>query len=68
MKNPLIALTSYIGEVRTEMSKVTWLTRQDLVRHTIVVIASILVAMLIVAVIDLGLTKLVEIGVLPKGV
>lgn len=50
----------YFSEVASELRKVNWPSRNQLVSQTILVLVSILVSMAIVAVIDLGLTKLLE--------
>jgi preprotein translocase subunit SecE len=50
------ALT-FVKEVRTEMSKVTWPGRQELVSSTSVVIFSVLMVAVFIGVVDLGLTK-----------
>lgn len=44
-----------------EFKKVVWPSRKEVISHTVIVIVSIAVSMLIVMLIDLGLFKLVQI-------
>lgn len=44
-----------------EFKKVVWPSRKEVISHTVIVIVSIAVSMLIVMAIDLGLFKLVQI-------
>lgn len=44
-----------------EFKKVVWPSRKEVISHTVIVIVSIAVSMLIVMVIDLGLFRLVQI-------
>ena len=48
---------NFIGEVMTEMKKVSWVTRQELLDSTLVVLASALLLGAFVAVVDLVLSK-----------
>ncbi len=50
-------IISYFQEAYGELKKVVWPKRQDVVNHTIIVMASIIVVMAILALIDFGLTK-----------
>ncbi|MDO8513173.1 MAG: preprotein translocase subunit SecE [bacterium] len=48
---------SFFREAYEELRKVMWPTREKVVRHTIIVLASVVVVMLILVVIDSGLSK-----------
>jgi preprotein translocase subunit SecE len=50
----------YIIDIWGELKKVTWPTRTDVVKHTIIVIVSSIAAMAIVAALDFGLSKAIE--------
>jgi preprotein translocase subunit SecE len=52
-------LGRYIREIISEMRKVLWPSRNELVTYTIVVIVFVVVMISIVAGLDLGLAKLV---------
>jgi len=57
--------TRFLREVRTEMSKVTWPPRQELVQATMVVIVAVAIAAAYIGVWDLvwsGLVNLVRVG------
>jgi len=58
--NPL----QFLSEVRSELSKVVWPTRQQLVEHSIVVIGALLVTLVVVAGIDYVLAYFVKKAIL----
>lgn len=43
-----------------ELRKVSWPTRPQLISHTILVILSIVISMLVIALLDLGLSKIFQ--------
>lgn len=47
-----------------ELTKVTWLTRDMLIRHTLVVLATIAVTMVVVGAIDLGFSQIIKLIIL----
>lgn len=51
----------FLREVRVEMSKVTWPTREELTQSTIVVFIAIAVAAVYIAIFDQLFTRLVEL-------
>jgi preprotein translocase subunit SecE len=52
------ALGIYWRETRAELKKVSWPTREDAQRLTILVIATVVVSAIILAAFDLGFTEL----------
>ena len=50
----------YFQGVWAELKKVTWPTKKEVFNHTIIVIISSVVVMLVVAVLDFGLSSAVE--------
>ena len=52
---------SYVKSSYAELTKVTWPTRQTVVRHSILVIVSIALATVCVGLVDAGLTLLVRL-------
>ncbi len=50
----------YFQGVWGELKKVTWPTKKEVFNHTIIVIISSVVVMLVVAVLDFGLSAAVE--------
>jgi preprotein translocase subunit SecE len=59
MANPI----QFLREVRSELSKVVWPGRQQVVRTTLAVIALSLLFAAFLGAVDYGLTKLLELGV-----
>lgn len=57
MKNKTI---SYFKGVWFELQKVSWPSRKTVVNHSIIVIISAALAILIITALDLGLSKLVQ--------
>jgi len=53
-------IINWLKEVWLEMKRVNWPTRTNVLNHTAIVIAAVLVAMLIIASIDYGLSFLVR--------
>ncbi len=49
-----------------ELRKVIWPSRNVVIRHTVVVIVVVGVTMLILSLVDIGLTKLIEIIITPQ--
>jgi preprotein translocase subunit SecE len=52
------ALKTFLGEVKTELKKCTWPTRDELVGSTMVVVISVLILGVFVGVCDTGLIGL----------
>lgn len=53
-------IKEYLLSVLAELKKVTWPTKKEVFNHTIIVIISSTAAMLLVAVLDFGLSAAVE--------
>jgi preprotein translocase subunit SecE len=53
---PLQALTDYVRDVRVEMSKVTWPTRDELRESTIVVLVMVAISTVFIFFVDRGLS------------
>lgn len=53
-------ITKYFKEVGAELKKVTWPTRQELVKYTGVVLVFIMVFAVVIGAMDLGLTSLLK--------
>jgi preprotein translocase subunit SecE len=53
-------IIDYFKGVWSELKKVSWPSSKEVITHTIIVIVSAGVAIAITAVLDLGLSKLVE--------
>ena len=49
----------YLREVRTEMGKVTWPQKKEIIGSTLVVIVSVFLVSFFLGLVDLGLQKLV---------
>jgi preprotein translocase SecE subunit len=54
------ALTEYIKDVRIEMSKVSWPTRQELRESTLVVIVMVIVISIFIGIVDRALSYAFE--------
>ena len=57
---PVQSLTDYVKDVRVEMSKVSWPTREELRESTLVVIVMVVLMMVFIGVIDRGLSLAFE--------
>jgi preprotein translocase subunit SecE len=51
-------IKKFVKEVRFELTKVTWTTRQELIYSTIVVIVVSIILSIFIGVVDLGLSNL----------
>jgi len=51
---------SFIKEVRGEMSRVVWPTKNDVVKYTLLVVVLSLVVAIIIGSVDLGLVRLLD--------
>ena len=52
--------TEYFGEVKTELKKVHWPSKQELSEHTLTVIVMVLVTALFIFCIDAGVGAVIE--------
>ena len=57
---PVQSLTDYVKDVRVEMSKVSWPTRDELRESTLVVIIMVFLMMVFIGVVDRGLSLAFE--------
>ena len=53
-------ITSFIKEVYIELTKVTWLGRQDVVRSTIAVSFVVILVAIYISLVDLGLNTMLK--------
>ena len=60
LKNMANKLTSFINEVKTELKKVSWPTKNDLISSTIVVLVSVSILALFVGVCDLIFSRTIN--------
>jgi preprotein translocase SecE subunit len=54
-------VAKFFKDYKSEISKVVWLSKQDLVKKTIVVLVTIVVACVVIGLLDYGFTKLVSL-------
>ncbi|MBR2476631.1 MAG: preprotein translocase subunit SecE [Clostridia bacterium] len=63
-KNPFKAIARYFREVKSEMKKVVWPSRKQIVNNTLVVIAAVLIIGIIIWILDavfqFGLLQLIK--------
>ena len=57
--NPITRLRDYLLEVRTEMEKVTWPTREDLKTHTVIVLWFLAILAVAIGAMDVTFQKAV---------
>ncbi|MFH1552760.1 MAG: preprotein translocase subunit SecE [Candidatus Omnitrophota bacterium] len=55
----MVKIGKFISQVKTEMKKVSWPSRQELISSTIVVLTSTLILALFIGVCDLFLSRLI---------
>lgn len=60
MKRITLKAKEYFQGVWSELKKVSWPTRTQVVNHTVIVIVSVVIAIGVVTVIDFGLSMAVE--------
>jgi preprotein translocase subunit SecE len=58
--SPVAALTEYVKDVRIEMSKVSWPSRQELQESTLVVIVMVVIVSIFIGIVDRGLSLAFE--------
>jgi len=58
-----LPLVPYIGSVVEESKKVVWPDRDTVTKHTIMVVVTVLISMLIFGSIDFGLKELVKLAI-----
>lgn len=51
---------AFFGEAYTEITKVVWPSRKNVLNHTMIVLGVVLIVMLILVVVDSGLAKGVQ--------
>lgn len=56
LRGPLASLREYVKDVRVEMSKVSWPTREELRRHTLVVVVMVAMVAVFTGIVDRGLS------------
>jgi preprotein translocase subunit SecE len=54
-------LTSFFGEVKTEMKKVSWSTRKELLSSTWIVIVSVFLLTLFIGIADFAISRIVNL-------
>ena len=57
---PLPSLREYVKDVRVEMSKVSWPTREELRRHTMVVVVMVAMVAVFTGIVDRALSYAFE--------
>ena len=57
-RNPFVFIVTYIRQVVSEMKKVIWPNRQQMVNYTIVVLVFLTFMTILIGLVDLGLAKL----------
>ncbi len=55
-------IKKYFQGVQSEAKRVTWPSKKEVRSHTLIVIGTIIVVMLVFGLIDLGFSKLLEIA------
>lgn len=53
-------ITKFFGEVKTEMSKVTWSTREELVHSAIIVLTVMIVMAIFLGIVDFIFARIVH--------
>ncbi len=65
-KGESVGLRQYVGEVKTEMRRVQWPTKNEVINYTIVVIITLIIMTALIAGADLlfgdGVIRLLELG------
>lgn len=56
----MVNIKKFITEVKTELKKVSWSTREDLIASTIVVLTSVALLALFIGICDLVLSRVIN--------
>ena len=56
-------IKTFLQQVRGELKRVKWPTKKEVQRLTLVVIGAIIVLGAYISLLDIGLTKLIELGI-----
>ena len=59
--NVLSAVSGYFRTAYQELTKVVWPTRSEVVRHTLVIAGSVIIAIAFLGLLDYGLTALLKL-------
>ena len=59
-------MVRFFREVKAELKKVSWPSREQLVHNTVIIIAFIAIAAILLSVLDLGFSKLIGLITLLK--
>jgi preprotein translocase subunit SecE len=57
---PIQSLRDYVKDVRVEMTKVSWPSRDELRRHTMVVVVMVVIVSIFTGIVDRGLSYAFE--------
>lgn len=60
MNRWLAASRNYLVTAYTELGKVIWPTRPEVIRHTWIIVLSVVISMVILGLVDYGLTSLLQ--------
>ncbi|EUJ21760.1 preprotein translocase subunit SecE [Listeria kieliensis] len=55
------AITRFFKNVASEMSKVTWPTRQEMVKYTVTVVITVILFAVFFMVLDFGIEQLIQL-------
>ncbi|EUJ33846.1 preprotein translocase subunit SecE [Listeria floridensis FSL S10-1187] len=55
------AITRFFKNVGSEMSKVTWPTRQEMVKYTVTVVITVILFAVFFMVLDFGIEQLIQL-------
>ena len=56
----MLGITKFIGEVKTEMKKVAWPSKDELVSSTVIVLVSVFLLAIFIGVCDVVLSRIVH--------
>jgi len=54
-------IKKFVGEVKTELKKVSWSTREDLITSTIVVLTSVALLAIFIGICDFILSRIINL-------
>ena len=60
MRSMIGKITKFFGEVKTEMSKVTWSSREELVHSAVIVLTVMIVLAIFLGIVDFIFARLVH--------
>ncbi len=61
--NPFLGIVNYFSTSVSELRKVIWPTRREVINHTLIIVVTGLIGIVVLGLLDYGLTSLLRLAV-----